>query len=303
MRFIKSKRARILFLCIACVAILVIVPLMSTCEKSEKKESELVVLNIWEIDSFEGGKGSRAEYLRRTGERIENCYVKVTTISAAAARENLKSGNVPDLISYGAGTYGLEGYFTNKTPFSEWCRGGYCILCTDESADFSDITPKNTIVNGGTENRADVAAMLLSLGGAQKEKPTGAYVSLINGKFKYLLGTQRDIFRLKTRGVAFKVKPVTIFNDLYQLISVTAPSKEKIQIAREFVNILTQNKQNLTSIGMLGENCKIYDDEMREMEGIVCEYNIKTPISFDLKSQIDEAVKNNDENKIKSLLK
>ncbi|MDE6598046.1 MAG: hypothetical protein K2K60_05365 [Clostridia bacterium] len=262
------------------------------------------VLNVWQIDSFEGGKGSRAAYLQNIGNEFsENsgCYVTVTSITATAARENLKSGNVPDLISYGAGTHGIESYIVGKTPYFCWCNGGYCVLTTTEGADFSDISAENTVINAGTDNLAEVCALFCGLNGADVEKPTGAYVKLINGKYKYLLGTQRDIYRLKTRGVAFAVKPVTEFNDLYQNISIT--SKNKAKIAQNFIAFLLKKRETVNKLGLITDGVKLYDDEMSVMEGLTYNYTLKATVSENTKTEINSAFNDGDIKKLKPLFK
>lgn len=261
-------------------------------------------MNVWEVDSFEGGKGSRANFLQRVGDELPNCYIKVTTLTAEAARQNMKSGNIPDMISYGAGTYGFEQYINDREPYSAWCRGGYCLLSIADNADFADITSKNMVINFGIDNNVAIAAMLEGLADAVYEKPTGAYVDLINGKYKYLLGTQRDIFRLQTRGVAFKVKPLTKFNDIYQLISITSKDDGKIESSRKFIAKLKESWSKLDQIGMLDcQNRHIYEGEMNQFEDLEFDLTIKSPISLDLKTKLDDAVKNKDENQVKSLLK
>lgn len=268
-------------------------------EAIEGKEHSLI--NLWQIDSFEGGKGSRSDYLQKIGNsfaEIENCYVNITSISAEAARTNLSNGIIPDLISYGTGVYGIESYISD---YKVWCSGSYCLLTLDTNSDFSDINKDNTIVNEGKDNFASAAALLCGLQGVKVEKPTGAYVKLIDGSYKYLLGTQRDIFRLKTREVQFSVKGVKVFNDLYQHISVTSSSKNKIS-AQKYVDYLLSKKGDITKIGMFAEGEKLYDGEMAELENLKYEYKLNSPLSRDIKEEIGKAVLANDINKLKNLL-
>ena len=253
-------------------------------KKANAVSDEMTVLNVWQIDSFEGGKGSRAKYLQDLGKKFfkkNGCYVTVSSLSADAARLNLKNGNVPDLISYGAGTYGIESYI---------------------QANLQDISVNNLIINGGTDNLADVTALLCGVNGAEKAKPTSAYVRLINGEFKYLLGTQRDIFRLRTRGVAFAVKPVTVFNDLYQNISVTCSNDKKAAYAERFIEFLLENGDGITSLGLMADGLRLYDDEMRLLEGLTYEYRLTSPISESMKNEINQSIINCDIKKLKNLL-
>lgn len=290
-----------------CVLILIAAPAMIAVKNAEagSGKEQMDMLTVWQIDSFEGGKGSRAGYLQTVGDNFSKdsgCYVRVVSITAEAARQNLVGGTVPDLISYGAGTYGLENYITGKPAASVWAYGGYCIISTDERADFEDVSVKNSVINGGTGNLSGAAALFCGLNGATVEKPTNAYVSLINGKYKYLLGTQRDIYRMVARGATFKVKPLTDFNDLYQLISITAQNTKNCHMASEFISYLSANDHNLNKIGMMGKT-KLYDDEMSQMENLEYGYTLKSPVSEEMKNSLDDAINKSNINLLKNLLK
>ncbi len=306
MRINRKKLFRFLLFAI-CLAVIIAVPIMASVNKKKANtvSDGITVLNVWQIDSFEGGKGSRAKYLQDVGDKFtkrSGCYVTVSALSADAARLNLKNGNVPDLISYGAGTYGIECYIRGDTPYRCWCNGGYCFLSLDTNANFEDVSVKNLIINGGTDNLSGATALLCSVNGAETAKPTSAYVRLINGEFKYLLGTQRDIFRLRTRDVAFAVKPVTAFNDLYQNISITCTNDKKAAYAEQFIEFLLENRKGIISLGLMAEGNSLYDDEMRLLEGLTYENRLKTPISEDMKNEINRAIINCDIKKLKNLL-
>ena len=306
MRKIFNKKFKLAFLCLLCTAILVTMPIMSTAKSSATAKNKMFVLNIWQIDSFEGGKGSRASFLQSIANEFSksgSCYFTVTTLTASAARENLKKGTVPDLISYGAGTFGIEGFIKGSTPYYTWCYGSYCFLCLDENSDFSDVSGGNTVINEGTENYSKVAAIMCGVESGVYEKPTGAYVSLIRGKYKYLLGTQRDIYRLKTRGESFAVKPVTEFNDLYQNISVTSTDAQIALKAEEFIKYLLKNGEKIARLGLMFDGKRLHNDEMRSLEGLSYEYKLVAPISANTKAEIDGAISNNDLKKLKKLFK
>ena len=60
----KSKLIRV-FLFIISLAIVISVPIMAAVSKSKAESKEdVTVLSLWQIDGFEGGKGSRAAYLQ-----------------------------------------------------------------------------------------------------------------------------------------------------------------------------------------------------------------------------------------------
>ncbi|MDE6667355.1 MAG: hypothetical protein K2K38_03280 [Clostridia bacterium] len=300
----KTKITRFLLFAL-CFTVIIAVPVMAMNKKNNADADEMTVLTLWQIDGFEGGKGSRATYLQNIADEFSKrsgCYITVNSLSADAARLNLSKGTVPDLISYGAGMYGIEGYIRGNNLYYGWCNGGYCFLSVDINANFEDITKENLIINGGTGNFAGAAAILCGITGAEVAKPTAAYVKLINGEFKYLLGTQRDIFRLRTRGVAYSIKPVTTFNDLYQNISITSTNVKQLAFAKQFIEHLLANNSKITSLGLMSEGKNLYDDEMHLMEGLEYDFRITTPMNEGLKKEIEQSIINCDIKKLKNLL-
>lgn len=274
---------------------------MALKDNSGEAEQDKSMLTIWQIDSFEGGKGSRADFLQRIGNdftKSTDCYVSVISLSANAVRLNLAEGRIPDIISYGAGVYGLESYIGD---YVSWCHGGYCFLTLDAASDFSDVNSQNTVINEGKENLSKAAALFCGLHEADFEKSAGAYVKLITGSYKYLLGTQRDIFRLKTRGLSFAVKPVTEFNDLYQNISVVTLSPRK-SFARQYVETLLKRTGEVDKIGMLSDSV-VYDDEMKAMSGLSYEYKLTAPVGESAAKQLENIISGGDINMLKTILK
>ncbi|MCD8372001.1 MAG: hypothetical protein LUD27_01725 [Clostridia bacterium] len=271
---------------------------------ADSEQSELKTISIWQIDSFEGGKGSRAEYLRSIGEKFakeENVYIEVTSLSLDAAAENLKRGVSPDMISYGAGACGLESYVNQDYPAEAWCRGGYCLLSL-ETDDFSAANSQNTVINAGKNNLTGAAALFCGLYGADILQPTSAYVNLINGNYKFLLGAQRDIVRLMVRGVNFYVKPITEFNDLYQYISVLS-SGEKGWLCGKFTEFLLKNGESVSDICLFCDGYKLYDNALSCMEGLSFDYKMPALVSEGFKNGVTQAIKDCDTEKLKSLLK
>lgn len=273
--------------------------------KKGNSEEKMLSLTLWQIDGFEGGKGSRAGYLSgvaREFSKSVRCYITVTSLSADAARENIGGGEAPDLISYPAGAYGFESSFSGKSPYDVWCRGGYCFISL-KNGDFSDITASNTVINSGKDNFSAVAALFCGVYGAAVAEPTSAYVGLINGKYKYLLGTQRDVYRMKTRGVAFNLKPVTEFNDLYQNISVTARTADNRNAAEAFVKFLLSRSDGVSALGLMFDGKILHDDEVRQMEGLDFEYRLCTPVSENTRRSLEGAIADGNIKLIKNIIK
>ena len=304
---IKSSLLKRIASFTAVIAILIFVPIMFAIRQGNAKTEQTdLILNVWQIDSFEGGRGSRTAHLQKIATEFSEstgCYLMVTSLSSASARLNLEKGNVPDILSYGAGMYGLEKYINGKSPYKTWCYGSYCLLSINAEDDFSGVSSENTVINSGTDNLYGAAALLSGLSGSAVDMPTGAYVKLINGDYKYLLGTQRDAFRLKTRGIAFSLKPITVFNDLYQNISVTAREQHKISYAEKFIDYLISKKSDNVKLGLFADGIKLYDDELSALENLQYDYKLSTPISESMKNEINKDIKNNDVNRLKNILK
>lgn len=269
-----------------------------------EEDDALQVLTLWQIDSFEGGRGSRAEYLRSLAQdfaKSANVYIEVTALSSDAARTNISAGVVPDIISYGAGFYGIES-LVSEGYGKAWCRGAYCLIALS-GTDFSSVSTANTVINDGKDNLVSVAALFSGLQGADYAAPTSAYVSLISGEYDFLLGTQRDVIRLQTRGESFEVKPLPEFNDLYQYISVLTRDGEKAAVAEEYINYVLSHGESLTRIGMLRDGVTLYSDEMHALEGVDFSYTIPAVASSGAVDEIKKAARSGDINLLKSLLK
>ncbi len=302
----SKKRTLIL---VAIIVILIIaVPLLAVFQRKSADADDMQSqrISIWQIDGFEGGRGSRSQYLQNIGNKCfknNKVYVTVTSISAEAARLNLQQGKMPDVISYSAGFYGVENYINKKDfAYKSWCRGGYCFLTIDESADFTDIATENTVINAGKDNLSEVAAALCGIGGAQSEEPTNAYLKLLNGKYKYMLGTQRDIFRLKTRNATFKVKPITQFNDLYQNVSILTANNAKYEICKRYVNYLIDNN-NAAKLGLFYGDNEGIEEELKPLCDVKFDTVLNYPCNKEYIDDIKSAAKSGDVNKIKNLLK
>ena len=302
-------KERTVVLALIILALVIIVPIMAKftdqTAKSEDLNSTMSRINMWQIDGFEGGKGSRKAFLEKCATKCfkdEKVYLNVVTLTAEAARENLALGNLPDIISYPSLFYGIENLI-NGTDFVNkiWCNGSYYLLTLE--GDFEDLTPQNTVINDGKDNLAHVAAVFCGLNGAVREQPSNAYTKLIGGKYKYLLGTQRDVFRLKTRGVSFKAKQIVSYNDLYQNVSIITKDSYNYQLCNRFVGYLCSENCNVSSLGVFSDYCKSLDDELSVEYADRFQFKATGPCGKSYLDELNLAAQNNDIDKLKNLLK
>lgn len=218
-------------------------------------------MRVWNVDTFEGGKGSRTAFLKRAAAVLEkkddSVYYLVSSYTPEGAAAAFEEGILPDALSFGVG---LSLYTEACLPLSRtfaggeaggiclaypWCRGGYFLFSLSD-----DFTQKgNTVISEGGCNLARVAACLEGIKGDAHDS-LSAYVEFLNGKYRYLLGTQRDVCRLSSRGVSFYSCPLTEFNDLYQYFSVLSAEKRKDCEALLDVLLSVEVQGALSEIGM-----------------------------------------------------
>lgn len=267
------------------------------------------VLTLWHIDTFEGGVGSRKQFLMSMSREFEKkntgVLIMATEHTVDSAKQAFKDGKSPDLISFGAGVDvkdmrpldvnlpaygGAYGGIIYAVP---WARGGYCII---ENPDYvGNKKEKPPIIVSQGEYTNPLLAFLLS-GRTETDieilSPMDAYVKFVSGKARYLVGTQRDINRLNTRGMDFVSAPLNGYNDLYQYIGITASDPVKAEYCQKFVNFLVsyEIQKNLHKIGMYGcySDAEYDSPDMAAMQKAKSEYRISAFSSKELIKDLQE---------------
>lgn len=259
-----------LFLCCIIVASVIITACFSYRIKEEKiseKYNYKGVLSLWQIDSFEGGTGSRKQFLMKVARGFEKenegVYTMVISHTLYSANESIKNGEYPDMISFGAGVsvknfqklisvpYFKGGDIDGRIYATPWCRGGYVLI---SKKPYENKKIEKLIVSEGEYTQPYVALLEDGIY-AEKiidETPLNAYVKYLTNEDAFLLGTQRDIMRLTVRGEEFYAIPLTSFNDLYQYISVCSNDKDKTYYSEKFVQYLLkkETQEKLSEINM-----------------------------------------------------
>ncbi len=71
-----------------------------------KKQS--TILELWHIETFEGGSFSRSKFLQNQAVEFnktnQGCFVVIKTLTLEQARLNLKNNTLPDMVSFGIGS-------------------------------------------------------------------------------------------------------------------------------------------------------------------------------------------------------
>lgn len=217
------------------------------------------IVRVWNVDTFEGGKGSRTSFLKDAAKRVEKkregVYYLISSYTPEGAEEAFCEGKFPDAISFGVGLSAFAERSV-KLPFSfiggqigsdtlayPWCKGGYYLFSLTDQFEEEG----NTAISAGGRNLSAVAAALEGIRGEELPALT-AYSEFISGKYRYLLGTQRDVCRFETRGVNVFSKPIESYCDLYQYFSVLneGVKEDSLALLRELIDA----PEKLSSIGM-----------------------------------------------------
>lgn len=229
--------------------------------KEGKSEEKKRVVRVWNVDTFEGGKGSRTNFLKRAAAKAEKIndevYYLITSYTVEGANRAFVTGQRPDVLSFGIGAsyperalplpYSFAGGEAEGGCYAyPWCRGEYYLFSMADNFE-----EEGTVaISSGGENLVEVAAALNGISGERVDS-LSAYVAFLGGQYRYLLGTQRDKCRFVSRGVTVYEKPLTEFCDLYQYISVLSSEKREDCLALVHMLLSDEVQNTLDSIGML----------------------------------------------------
>lgn len=283
---------------------------ISESEVNNKPQEYKGILTMWQIDGFEGGTGSRKQFLLKVARAFEKAndgvLIMVTTQTNSGAMESLSQGKIPDIISYSNGTDILK-YLTkinvdrtisscqiaDKTYGTAWCRGGYVLISNPNLIE--EVFPENKIENllvSKNEYTQPLTALTfenIEVERIEEKEPMDAYIQFVSGKTPYFLGTQRDLVRLNNRGMSYNAYPLKEFNDLYQYVSVTSTNQLKKVYAEKFIEYLVSDKvqHKLSEIKMFSEYVVVdYDEEnYQKMQSIT---NFRRLSAFSSQAELKE---------------
>lgn len=236
------------------------------------------ILTLWHVETFEGGVGSRGDFI--TGRAVEfgkkGRHVLVKTHTIESAKESLKKGEKPDLVSFGIGadfvvpmakrvTLTVAGEKVKSRAFV-WAQGGYFLFRKS-----GDETPIKTLtISDGGKNLPLGAANLTGVKYENIEtvKSTDAYLKLISGNTDAMLGTQRDIRRFTVKNFAYTATPLEKYNDLYQYVAITTDDEDKLPTAKAFAEYLLSEKtaKKISSLYMIPRYFSLTDSPLQSYD-------------------------------------
>ena len=149
-----------------------------------------------------------------------------------------------------------------KTYGYPWCRGGY-FLFGAEGCDAAETRPDNTVIGSGPGGAAAAYLSGLPQGEYDVRGTLEAYTAFAGGKYSFLIGTQRDYWRLTSRELAFTAVPLTAFGDLWQYLFICAKDTGKYRGCIDFLAYLLSDEiqSTLSRIGMMSIRTSVYTDD------------------------------------------
>lgn len=272
------KKVVSIFLCFAWL-VSVFAAILLLVKTDDKPSYDAVkILEVWQIDMCEGGKGSRRQYLSNVAEKFEknhdNVLVTVINQTVESAETNFQKGVYPDLISYSQGVSGLKSIVepieTNgkylgavsggKIYAVPWASGGYVYFKREENSEVNKI-----YLSKGDYNFPVVAAFLegFDVNICVELPPEEAFNEFLNNKNSALIGTQRDLFRAKSKNLSFIVTALNKFTDIVQYISIIGSNEKSRILSNTFIDFLVEESGDLPEkLGMLPQqkNAKTNDN-------------------------------------------
>lgn len=252
-------------------------------------EPRATVLTAWHVDTFEGGIGSRQDFLMKTAIEFERenkgVYVHIVKHTEESVADSFSKGLRPDIISFGNGVDGVLNYakplktqvnnqfFSSATVdgrvyFYPYAYGVYATFAVDGASG------DGTVISKGQNNLPLFLALKENLVGGDCLPCIEAYTRLVSGKCARLLGTQRDAYRLLRRGLNFSVEAHTAFTDLVQYVAVTSGDDVKAELSIRFAEFLLSKKtqERLGEIGLfspLGVNVDYGEEAINKLAASV----------------------------------
>ena len=219
------------------------------------------VVTVWNVDTFEGGKGSRTSFLKKIARRTEKnrggVYYLISSYTKEGAEAALSQGVYPDILSFGIG---LSDFAEKSLPISlsfaggetdagclayPWCRGKYFLFSLTDNFEETG----ETAIGCGGSNLSVVSAAYEGIQGIEMEA-LAAYTGFLGEKYRYLLGTQRDECRFLSRGLQVYKRELNEYCDLYQYISVLSSERREDCFALLDELLSEKAQEELSEIGM-----------------------------------------------------
>ena len=250
-----------------CLLVIALSPFLIN-KSSASTQDKSVILTVWHIDGFEGGKGSRYTFLREVAtsfsKQNKGVYILVSSYTQSGANDLINKGKTPDVISFGGVGLNIQNYaqeldengfdggvVNGKRYAVSYLKGGYFVIKKGNGGD-------EIIISKGENLTPEIACLFSSARASSYniKSPLDAYTLFLTRKNATLIGTQRDIERLLSRNEEFTAEPIDGYLDIYQYASVTTQKIENEYYARRFIEYLISQavQEKVAKLKMLSVN-------------------------------------------------
>lgn len=323
------KIALSVFVCVyILIAPITVFPLLKQNQSLVNKQIKIDymgIIELWNIDTFEGGSKSRTNFLEKQAISFEKKYIgtfiMVYTMSEEQAKLNLANGLRPDIVSFGIGIGDelIQSLIPLKSEYnvrSDLIDGGKCngiqyaipyllggyVLVNDNEYQLKDDINTSLGFGGASNNNASLSIAVNNVKANKIFKDSenidsfNAYDKYLDKKFDTLLGTQRDLYRILNRidkgnMSSRSFEYVSGFSDLVQYLGICTTDVIKQDIALEFITMLLSDKvqSSISDYNMFSTtNVKLYSSgEFANMEKALSK-NLKTLNVFLTKEKLNE---------------
>lgn len=245
------------------------------------KDKNLKIYEIWHIECFEGGGANRQNYLSQIAVEYEKQSPTTLFMVRRIEADQLETAlnqNTPHLISFSEQVahivlphlkqfsieYNVQNNYLESAKYNNnlmavpFIASGYCYFSKNNAANNSAIYTANTNLHNATS-----LVQNLEINNGQTLTSYECYTHFINSNNIKLLGTARDLFRIKNLESLgrFNItyEPISSFTNLVQYLGKTTNNQD----VENFINHLmsNNNQQKLSSLSLFSTtHLKIYTE-------------------------------------------
>ena len=276
------------------------------------------ILNLWHVDTFEGGTWSRKQFILSVARQFErdnpDVLINVKQHTVSSINSELEK-DLPDIVSFGAGVnisgmcelnlkYNDACTINGKTYAVPYLMSGYYIFSKTE---IGDKTHFDKITIADSDLTSPLTAFYASGYTANKisiKNTVNAFYDFCVGDCEVLVGTIRDANRIIAKNLSVNVALLNGYNDLYQYVSVTSKSQIKKAYAEKFIELLISKnvQESVSKLSMLSPYLSLYNDGLlNECESISPTLTVSAFMQNSVYTQIKKTVIDGKENGLKQL--
>lgn len=241
----------------------------------------LQIYEWWHIESFEGGGSNRQNYLKQLALNYEKENPTILFMVKQVESDQLEKAliqNTPDLISFSEqvskivlpylkefnNEYDIQDNFIESSTYNgklmalPFIASGYCYFTkTNNNKELSLYTGNNNLHNA-------VNLTSETINNNQTLSSYECYTKFVNSDNIKLLGTGRDLFRIKNLEnlgrFSVNYEPVSSFTDLIQYLGKTTNDKEISKFIDYIISDINQHK--LADLNLFStKHLKLYTEQ------------------------------------------